>query len=113
MKTGILTQVSVVQKFLLLLYNTQCNLQGALLSTQNVTPDNIFSFLSIPSLKLEWVFFLFEGCRRDTNTPKIGRIQTKIGEIFKITYMFNGTKRARNREVTKFGCQNGLNVYNK
>ena len=49
------------------------------------------------------------GNRRDVNinTKKTGRIQTKIREGFKITYNFTGTKLARNREIAKFGCQNG------
>ena len=48
-------------------------------------------------------------CNRaaNINIQKIGRIQTKNREVFKISCNFNGTKLARNKEVAKFGCQNG------
>ena len=41
--------------------------------------------------------------RRDANIDiqKIGRIQTKNKEVFKITHNFNGTNLARNREGAK------------
>ena len=34
------------------------------------------------------------------------KLKFKI-QKFKITFNFNGSKLARNREVAKFGCQNG------
>ena len=43
----------------------------------------------------------------NTNIQKIERIQTKNREVVKIACNFNGTYLARNREVAKFGCQNG------
>ena len=47
------------------------------------------------------------------NIQKIGRIQTKNREVFRITCNFKGTKLARNREVAKFGCQNGQKCLQK
>ena len=47
------------------------------------------------------------------NIQKIGRIQTKDREVFKITCNFNGTKLSRNREVAKFGSQNGQKCLQK
>ena len=47
------------------------------------------------------------------NIQKIGRIQTKTGEVFKTTCNFNGTKLAKNRDVDRFGCQNGQKCYEK
>ena len=48
-------------------------------------------------------------CYRDANNniQKIGRIQTKNRQVFKVTCNFNVTKLVRNREVTKSECQNG------
>ena len=45
------------------------------------------------------------------NIQKLGRIHTKSKEVFNITSNFNGTKLARNREVAKFGCQNGQKCF--
>ena len=58
---------------------------------------------------------LAANCRdANINIQKIGRIQTKNLEVFKITCNFNGTKLiARNREVAKFGCQNGTEMLTK
>ena len=47
------------------------------------------------------------------NIQKIGKIQIKNSEVFKFTCNFNGTKLARNREVAKFGCQNGQKCLQK
>ena len=55
-----------------------------------------------------WIFLLVP-INRDANfnIQKIGRIQTKSKKDFTITCNFSDTKLARNREVAKFGCQNG------
>ena len=49
----------------------------------------------------------------NVNILKIGRIQTKNIEIFKITCNFNGTKLKRNREVAKFGLSQWTKMFFK
>ena len=53
-----------------------------------------------------------QGGFKQNKTKKQKQQQQKNG-FFKITCNFNGTKLARNREVAKFGCENGTKMFTK
>ena len=72
-------------------------------------------FVVVVVVVVKWLILSTQCSYRDANIniQKIGRIQTKNRDVFKITCNFNSTKLARNRDFAKFGCQNGTKMFTK